>query len=92
MGRINKTAQPSINRGFGCEKFRETEGQCAKYSSTQPLEPPESYRCRLQISHAKGKTSAMAAAGSDDVPIIQAENLTSNVKSVHYRYPSFSYA
>ncbi|GJN15159.1 hypothetical protein PR202_gb02052 [Eleusine coracana subsp. coracana] len=26
----------------------------------------------------------MAAAGGDDVPILQAENLTSNVKSVHY--------
>ncbi|TVT97431.1 hypothetical protein EJB05_57312, partial [Eragrostis curvula] len=32
----------------------------------------------------------MAAAGSDDVPILQAENLISNVKSVNYRSLSFS--
>jgi hypothetical protein len=35
----------------------------------------------------------MAAAGgvsSDDVPILQTENLTSNVKSIYYRYLSLS--
>jgi ER membrane protein complex subunit 6 len=35
----------------------------------------------------------MAATGgvsTDDIPILQAENLTSNVKSVHYRYVSLS--
>lgn len=47
---------------------------------------------RHRISREKLVT-AMAAAGgvsSDDVPILQAENLTSNVKSIYYRSLSLS--
>ena len=43
----------------------------------------------IRISHEAVK--AMAATGgvsADDVPILQAENLTSNVKSIYYRSAS----
>jgi len=75
-----------------------------KISSTHPrgesgrpsrnLAAPDSASASESRKYRK-TVKAMAAAGgvsSDDVPILQTENLTNNVKSIYYRYLSLSSA